>query len=92
MTWTRWSTLGEWEDSAWRGFLIWGVWSDLGLSIGIAPWLQPHTPSRSCFLSCREFNQIISLEEKLAVDERMAHRENKLTVRVRAPGVPVDEV
>lgn len=45
-----------------------------------------------CLLVCSEINQIINLEEKLAVEEKMTHREKKLTVRVRAPGVPVDGV
>lgn len=39
----------------------------------------------------KEFGQIISLEEKLATEELLTRRENKLTVRVRAPGRPVSE-
>lgn len=39
-----------------------------------------------------EFNKIVNLEERLLVDELLTRRQNKLTVRVRAQGVPVDDV
>lgn len=39
----------------------------------------------------KEFSQIISLEEKLATEELLTRRENKITVRVRAPGRPVSD-
>jgi len=38
-----------------------------------------------------EFNEIIGLDEKMAIDTTLARRENKLTVKVRAPSVPVED-